>query len=144
LEFNCDFKVPGIYTFKYVVEDEQGVEYASQPVSVNVLDRAELDALLKARWNGMKSGLSSQDVEGALAYFVETSQDKYRVIYTALQAQLPQLATDMQNIEMVYAKDGRAKYRIIRQQMIEGTPVDITYYIYFNWDANGLWKIDEY
>jgi hypothetical protein len=144
LEFECDFTVPGIYTFTYTVEDEQGIEYTSQPVSVNVLDEAALDALLKTRWNGMKSGLSSQDVEGALVYFLETSKDKYREIYTALQAQLPQTAADMQNIEMIYAKDDRAKYRIIRQQMIEGTPVDITYYIYFNREANGIWKIDEY
>ena len=92
----------------------------------------------------MKSGMASQDVEGSLAYFLETSKDKYRGIYTALLAQLPQTAAGMQNIELIYAKDGRAKYRIIRQQTIENTPVDITYYIYFNRDAKGIWKIDEY
>jgi len=55
-----------------------------------------------------------------------------------------QIINDMQDIELIYAKEGIAKYRINRDQMIAGTPTTITYYIYFMVDPNGIWKIDQF
>jgi hypothetical protein len=142
-EFIVQVSTPGIYVITAEVTDSVS-NMSSDSLAMFAMDGATLDALLTAKWVGMKTAMATQDVEGALPAFLETSKDKYREIYTNLLTQLPQLAADMQNIEMIYAKDGRAKYRIIRQQIIEGAPVDITYYIYFNRDANGIWKIDEY
>ncbi|MBU1710516.1 MAG: hypothetical protein KKE17_10980 [Proteobacteria bacterium] len=144
-EFALTFSLPGLYTVYYTVTDPQNNEYA-QKIMVNVLDKAGLDALLKAKWNGMKAALSVQDVEGGLGYFATRSQDKYRPIFNALSGQLPDLIAEMnlQNIEMIYADDDRAKYRIHRTQDIEGTPVTLTYYIYFIKGDDGLWKIEQY
>jgi hypothetical protein len=46
----------------------------------------------------------------------------------------------MQNIRMIYLIDGVAKYRIRRMEEAG----EITYYIYFVQDENGLWKIQQF
>jgi len=46
----------------------------------------------------------------------------------------------MQEIGLVYIKDGMAKYRIRRQE----DAGEITYYIYFQLDKDGLWEIRQF
>ncbi|MFZ5954927.1 MAG: hypothetical protein ACOYT4_00730 [Nanoarchaeota archaeon] len=56
-------------------------------------------------------------------------------------------ASEMQEggqIQLIYLKDNEAKYRIRREQLIDGQSETITYYIYFVKDENGLWKIDRF
>jgi hypothetical protein len=58
--------------------------------------------------------------------------------------QLPLMAQQMQAIEMVLAKEGFSKYRIAKDEVIDGETYSITYDIYFSIDANGVWKIDRF
>lgn len=50
----------------------------------------------------------------------------------------------MAEIELVYVKDSIAKYRIRRMQVFESQMREITYYIYFTKDVDGLWKIEQF
>ncbi|HBF43578.1 MAG TPA: adhesin, partial [Desulfobacteraceae bacterium] len=109
-----------------------------------VLDEADLNALLKAKWNGMKAALASQDISNALNYFAEDKKDLYNDIYTALNDNLPQIVQDMQDIQLICVWDKSAKYRIRRDQLCNGQIYPITYYIYFMVDDDGLWKIYRY
>lgn len=142
-EADLSFPVPGIYTIIYTVADIHGKEY-QQEIMVHALDRTGLDTLLQARWQGMKARLAGQDIEGGLGYFLAEAQENYRRAFTALHDELPQLVADMQGTALIYATDGRAKYRINRGHDVDGTEVAITYYIYFVKDANGLWKIEQF
>lgn len=142
-EADLSFTGPGFYTIAYIAADSHGTE-SRQEIRVNVLARGDLDMLLKARWNGMKDKLALQDIEGGLGYFLEESKGNYRGAFEALAGQLPQIAADMQEIELIYARDDRTKFRINRQHDINGTPVTITYYLYFVKDGNGLWKIEQF
>ena len=109
-----------------------------------VEDSIELDALLQDKWAGMKAALTAGDVEGALDYHLEYSQDKYAAVYSALGSDLPNLAQQMQNISPVFYDEARAKYRIRQDHEVEGETVTITYYIYFSKDESGIWKIERY
>jgi hypothetical protein len=111
---------------------------------VDVLDRYELDILLKEKWDGMKNALSGQDIEGGLNYFLDRSKPRYQEGFNIIKDKLPQIINDMQDIELIYAKEGIAKYRINRDHVIGGTPATITYYVYFMVDQNGIWKIDQF
>ena len=142
-EIDLEFTVPGAYTLTYELDDDHGGTYRSR-VMVNVLDNTKLDALLKTKWDRMKEALSAGDVEGSLGYFLETSKNKYRDAFNAKISDLPQVFTNMQNIEMIYIRDGIAKYRVNREHQIDGQSVTITYYIYFMTDGRGLWKIDQF
>jgi hypothetical protein len=142
-EYELLFDTPGIYAITYWAVDDHGQAF-SQAIRVNVLDREQLDTLLKSKWEGMKGALAAQDVEGGLTHFHIKSQARYRNAFNAIFGDLPQLFSDMQDIEMIYGKENRAKYRINRLHDIDGTPITITYYIYFVRDANGIWKIEQF
>jgi hypothetical protein len=142
-EYELFFNTPGLYPITYTAIDDQGREF-SQDIMVNVLDRMQLNTLLKSKWEGMKSALVEQDVEEGLTRFHIKSQPQYRNAFNAILGDLPQLFSNMQEIEMIYTKGNRAKHRINRLHDINGTPVTITYYIYFVRDANGLWKIEQF
>ncbi|MFC1837412.1 hypothetical protein ACFLYW_01870 [Thermodesulfobacteriota bacterium] len=142
-EYDLSFSFPGIYTLTYTATDDQNNIF-EHDVLVNVLDRNELDTLLRAKWDGMKAALASGDVEGGLDYFLEVSQDRYRNIFNALQSELPQIVQNMQDVELIYAKNNRAKYRINQLHDINGNSVTITYYIYFIKDIYGFWGIEQF
>ncbi len=139
----AQMSVPGIYTFNVEITDASSNTYTDS-VAVLVLDPAAFDAFLKAKWNGMKTALAAQDVEGGVSYMLERSQDKYRDALNAIIVDLPQLFNNTENIEMIYARKNRIKYRINRLHDIEGTPVNITYYIYFIKNKDGIWKIEQF
>ena len=107
---------------------------------VNVMSLEEMDVLLKAKWDGMKQALATGDIEGAMSFFSDASQEKYRGLFTYLHDELPEMAGEMNNIQLIYLRDGRAKYRIRRME--EGQ--EITYYIYFHRLSDGLWKIYQF
>ncbi len=100
-----------------------------------------LDAHLRAIWGGMKEALVVQDIEEAVGYFISDTQQNYRDIFNALVSTIPQIASGMLEIEPVYFEDNGAQFRIKRHEEIEGNEYDITYYIYFMKDENGIWKI---
>lgn len=152
---------PTIYAWDY----EGNVDIDT--IAIAVLPRAGVDALLKGKWEGMKQALAEGDIEGGLSNFAEGSRDRYRTTFQLLFDKISLLASNMQNIEMVYVKGPIAKYRIRREQQFSfGQPVEpppgregdprrapvieeppetvITYYIYFGRTADGLWKIEQF
>lgn len=133
------YETQGLYYPTVTIEDSIGKTYTETTV-INVLPKDEMDTLLKGKWKGMKEGLQSGDITTALTYFAEGSQERYQGIFTALQGNLAEIAANMQEIGLIYIKDGIAKYRIRRQEEAR----EITYYIYFQLDKDGLWKIRQF
>ena len=133
------YNTQGMYYPTVTIEDSSGGTYTETTV-INVLSKDEMDTLLKGKWTGMKAGLQSGDITTTLTYFAEGSQERYQGIFTALQDNLAEIAANMQEIGLIYIKDGIAKYRIRRQE----ESGEITYYIYFQLDKDGLWKIRQF
>lgn len=133
----------GIYYFTAEAADDEGTLH-DDTVAVIVLNREQLDALLKSKWEGMKEALMAQDIPSATHDILRESQSLYNAIYSALIDQLPQLIQGMQDIQLIYAQGGTAKYRL-RKNEFYGTGMEmLTYYIYFVIDRDGLWKIYRY
>ncbi|MFA4829001.1 MAG: DUF1566 domain-containing protein [Thermodesulfovibrionales bacterium] len=135
-EYKLRMTVEGTYYFEVSVTGPDGNVY-KDTIAVTVLNKTELDNLLKAKWEGMKGKLTNSDMEGALSYYFGASQERYRYIFTSLLNSLPDIAANMQAIEMISIGDKIAEYRIKRIED-EG---EVIYYIYFVSDENGLWKI---
>ena len=133
----------GLYTLTAEAYDSTGNVY-TDTLTIQILDRTMLDTRLQATWNGMKQALIRQDMPQALRYFTDETKELYQEVFTALATKLPQLVQEMQDIQMIYAEDAAAKYRIRRTQVYGGQPLTITYYIYFRVDDDGLWKIMRY
>jgi hypothetical protein len=142
-EYDIRNTTPGIYFFTAEVTDDQSNTY-TDTVAILVLDEAELDAMLSAKWEEMKAALINGDIEGALNYFHESSKEEYQEVFILLASRIPDISAAMSDIEKVYFKDKVAKYRIKREEIVQGQTYDITYYIYFIKGFDGLWKIESY
>jgi Glucodextranase, domain B/Bacterial Ig domain len=137
------YSQPGIYVPTAVITDAAGNQFTARTI-VHVHDRAALDGLLRSKWNAMKAALTRNDIEAAVRLFAESQQPRYRTVFGALASTIAQVAGDMQDIQLIYAIGGEAKYRIRRQQTYGGQPMTFTYYIYFVQDGTGLWVIDSF
>jgi len=135
--------VPGLYTLLVEVSDAEGKAYADSLVFL-VMDKEMLDALLKEKWQGMKESFGAGDVQKALGFFHSGSRSDYEDIFGALGTRLPGIAAEMREIEPIYLEGKLAKYRIKREESVKGQKHDITYYVYFLKDSNGLWQIESF
>lgn len=142
-EYLARIDSPGITVFTAAFIDFDLNLYTDE-VAVVVLDAAELDSRLKAKWNGMKSALLVGDIEGALSFFQENSRNDYRELFSVLHPQLPDIASTMRDIDLITLDEKTAKYRINRWEEVQGQMVDISYFVYFIRDYRGLWLIDRY
>ncbi len=132
---------PGMYFPTASLTDAQGNSIVVRSI-ILVYDRAAIDAVLKAKWNGMKSALIRNDVEAALAYFTEEQRARYRTLLTVLSAQIAQIARDMQDIDIVYLVENQAKYRLRRIELYGGQLLTFSYYVYFVQDGSGFWSVE--
>ena len=139
-EFQVQIAGEGIFFFTAQAADSYGITYMDT-VAVVALNRTELDALLRDKWEGMKTSLINGDIEGSLFYFHETSKEHYRKVFNLLINRIADIASTMREIGLITADEKIAKYRIRKEKVIQGETHDITYYIYFIRDFNGLWHI---
>ncbi|MBI4688572.1 MAG: adhesin, partial [Nitrospirae bacterium] len=142
-EHKIKLTAEGIYYFTANSTGPDSNTY-QDTVAVVVLNKNQLDNLLKAKWNAMKTALVNKDVNGALNYYTEESKQLYNDTFTALYSNLPQITQNMQDIQLVYSEGTMAKYRIRRNEVYAGQAIDITYYIYFVVDDKDIWKIHKF
>ena len=138
-DISFTYTTEGVYYPTVTVTDDQSITY-TDTIAIIVLNEADLDALLRAKWEGMKTALGNQDINLASSQFVSTSQERYQNIFTELYDYLSDISSNMQDIEKISIVDGVAEYRIKRVE-VEG---EVTYYIYFVIDENGIWGIKQF
>jgi PKD repeat protein len=127
---------PGLYYATILLTDDQGLTY-SDTITVNVLSLTELDALLKSRWEGMKTALTNKDTEGAIRFFADSSKEMYRYNFTLMNNLLPQIASDIGQIQFVRMVENGAAYEMNAAQ--DGQVY--SFYVLFVMDVDGIWKI---
>jgi YVTN family beta-propeller protein len=133
------YTAEGVFYPTATIVDDQGNTY-TDTIAITILNKTELDALLGGKWEGMKEALANKDVEGAMNYYCSESQERYRYIFIRLVNLLPDIVSNMQDIEMISVLNGVAEYRIRKMEDVG----EVTYYIYFVKDNAGLWKIDQF
>jgi hypothetical protein len=142
-EYRFAIAVEGIYSFTVSVTAPDGNVY-QDTVSIPVMNTTQIDNLLRGKWEGMRTALANQHRDTAVNYFVEETKPHYHDIFTALDAQMPQIVQDMEDIQRIYVRGNTAKYRIRKDEPYGGQIMAIMHYIYFSVDHDGLWKIDWY
>jgi hypothetical protein len=129
----------GIYFPTVIAMDSQGNTHSTNTM-VHVLNKTEMDGLLKGKWEGMKQALGQRNINEALNYFIMTSREEYNEIFELLVTQLPNLISAMTEINLIELTGNTAEYYIKRSQRGE----EISYFIYFVKDEKGLWKISSF
>ena len=126
----------GVYHFTAEVIGPDGILY-EDTIIITVLNRDQLDALLRAKWEGMKGLVMAQNTEGALAFIIGSTQEMYRYNFELMRDILPSILQPMSDINLDEIEDGIAKYHMNSIQ--DGT--NYSFYVEFVKDGDGLWKI---
>ena len=134
------YSTPGIYYTKLTIVDSLSVSY-TDTIAIVVLNGNTLDGALRNIWNSMKARLTNNDPVGAAGYYSFASRDKYLSTFSILSGHLSEIAANMQDIIMSYLGSDTAEYIITRNEIINGSPTNVAYYIYFVRDDDGLWKL---
>ncbi len=134
---------PGIYRIEVDAKCPGNRTYFDE-VAVLIVNTKQLEVLLKEKWNAMKACLTAGNVAGALQLFKTQSRARYEKTFTALNDQLPRLAQEMPEIELIQADNGFAKCRTRQAIVIQGQTHNISFDIYFSTDEHGIWQIDRF
>lgn len=129
----------GIYYPTVIVRDDQGTNY-SDTIAIVVLNAAQLDALLKSKWNGMKNSLSIKNTATALTYMHSAARASYQEMFNALIDQLPSIVATETEFKLIFVADNVAKYELVTIENGER----YSYEVIFIKDETGLWKILEF
>ncbi|MBF0592614.1 MAG: hypothetical protein HQL02_11060 [Nitrospirae bacterium] len=140
---NHTYTTPGVYYPTITLTDSAGNTYTDS-IAITVLDETETDAMLKGKWNSMKAAFVAGDIEGGLQYICAGSRDDYRNALQFLGDRMPVIFSSMQEISLIYVRNGVAKYRITQYEVIDGSSVDIAYYIYFERDTDGVIRVNRF
>ncbi|MFZ5907351.1 MAG: DUF1566 domain-containing protein [Nitrospirota bacterium] len=136
-EYAVRMTVEGIYYFTAKVTGPDGTIY-QDTIGIVVLNREELDALLKGKWEGMKTQLGDGDINKALDYINSFSRSMYYYNFELMTDYLPMIVQDMGSITMKTAEDNLAEYEMpgIQDGIVK------SFYVEFMVDIDGLWKIN--
>jgi hypothetical protein len=132
------YRVPGLFFPRARVVDAQGAVFTAATL-VEVLDPADLDTLLQARWTALRESLGRGDVATAVGLFAGPSRDAYRDQLAALAGAgaLPQVVGDLGAITAVRVLDKAAEYELRAVQ--RGTPY--SFHVLFVIDTDGVWRL---
>jgi len=136
-EYKVKMIAEGTYTFTVSAIGLDGNTY-QDAVTITVMNRAQIDRLLKAKWEGMKTALLASNIDGALGYFVEQSKERYRQAFTTVgSANINTIFTNITELRFKTMYGPVAEYWALRQEP-DGT---FAYPVTFVQDANGIWRI---
>ena len=140
-EYTVRMTIEGIYYFTASTTGPDGLTHQDTIVII-VMNRTEMDNMLRRKWEGMKTALANQDISNALNYYSEVAREHYNHVFTDLYNDLPQFVQNMQEIQLIYVKDNIVKYLIRKDELYNSQIFTVTYYIYFAVDKDGVWKIE--
>jgi len=129
----------GLYSFTVEVTNGLGETY-TDTISILVLDKAEMDALLRAKWEGMRQALTKGDIEEVSNFFDSTTKNAYGDFFTANPQLLGDMAQLLNDIQFINMMKNSVEYDI--RTIKNGT--EYSFYLLFVKDKNGLWKIKSF
>ena len=138
-EYRVKMTAEGIYYFTAEAIGPDNTTY-TDTVSIMVLNKAEFDAMLQGKWDGMRGALVQNDVDTAASYFDDLTRDAYREMFTLLSEALPQIAQELEDIQFIKMLGSSAEYDI--RTVRDGT--EYSFYLLFVRDKNGLWRISSF
>jgi hypothetical protein len=135
-EYLLAITTPGLY-FLTAEADYEGTGY-SDTIAVLVMDKEALDALLKAKWNGMRSVLSQGNISSALGYIAEDAREMYEYNFNLLSSHISEITSLLRDdIEMEKIRECVVDYEM-------STDYEGEIYIClirFIKDKDGIWRI---
>lgn len=107
-------------------------------IGVLVYDNAELDAMLRQKWESMRTALLNNDMEAVVRDISTKTQDAYRDIFSSLTPEHRlSLAADLEDIQLIKTRGSGVEYDIQTNR----NGVNYSFILLFEVDNDGKWKI---
>lgn len=136
-EYKLRFTAEGVYYVTATATGPDGLTY-QDAVAITVLNKTQIDKLLKAKWEGMKGALLSGDIEKSVSYFVSPSQARYRQKFVGLSfTQINSIFSSVVEFRVDSLIDATAECSALRFEIGDVYSYPVT----FVSDGNGIWKI---
>jgi hypothetical protein len=117
------------------IKAKQEIE-TRKPLTDNEL--AQLDTLLRSKWDAMRDALSKSEIDRAVSYFSDSTKNSYRKIFSALcPKECKQLAQDLGNIQFIKEMGYSAEYDLRRSE----NGKEYSYQLIFEKTMDGEWNI---
>ncbi len=138
-ECEARMNAEGIYYFTASVIGPDAVVY-QDTIGIVVLNRTQMDNLLKGKWEGMKDNLINVNITNALTYITAETKATYEEMFSALIESLPSIMATEQEFNMISIKNGVGRYELVT---LENGKL-YSYEAIFVQNKNGLWMIKEF
>jgi len=138
-EYSLKMIAEGIYYFTANVTGPDGNLY-QDTIAIIVMNKTEIDNLLKGKWEGMKNSLDYKDTSKALTYIFPDKKTSYQDMFNALLDQLPFIVATQREFNLISIKNKVATYELVTS---ENGKV-YSYEVIFVNDTNGVWMIYEF
>ncbi len=133
------YTTEGTYHPTVTVTDTEAITY-SDTIEIVVLNKTELDTLLKARWDGMNTALMAGDTETALTYIAPGSRASYKEMFNALAGQLRSITATQTELNLISMTDNVATCELVTIENSE----TYAYHVIFVKNKDGIWMILEF
>lgn len=133
------FTTPGLHVATATITDTTGNRTTSQTV-IQVFDRAALDTVLQAKWNGIKGALRAGNIPGALDFIADRRRPDYGNAFGILAARLPTIDTILTGITLVRVRNAAAVYEMLR---VDGGIVK-SFQVRFALGGDGVWRLESF
>ncbi len=126
------YRKEGLYIATMVVRDQAG-QSRTTSVPINVYARPALASI----WDAFRDALGRADIDAAAGHVALEARDRYRDVFSDLQADLPSIAGALGTITANIATAEYATGAVTR--VLHG--VSAGFLVHFVRDADGIWRI---
>jgi hypothetical protein len=138
-EYRVRMTTEGIYYITANATGPDNIAY-QDTIGIVVLNRTQMDNLLKGKWEGMKNKLQIGEIENALILFDEFTKQDYRELFNALSSMLPTIVQEMADIQFIKYTRNTAIYDV--RTIRDG--IGYSFQLLFTKDSNGIWRITSF
>jgi hypothetical protein len=131
------FAAPGIYFPTVSVTHTDTSVYADSAI-VQIVDNAQLDSMLRAKWEAMKNALRSGNTAMAASYIVINKRESYETVFNNLTIPFSSIDLMLGNITYQATKGLEIEYEML---MHDGPDGNVSYVVHFSLDEDGVWRI---
>ena len=136
-DVSVTFAEPGLYLPFVTVTDTAGALFTDSAI-VQVLDITQMDAQLRAKWQGMKSALWNGNTNEAVSYIVSNKRVDYQNMFNNLAIPFASIDQMLGNITYQAVNGLEIEYEML---MNDGPDGDVSYLVLFSLDLDGVWRI---
>jgi len=136
-EQSFTYNAPGVYFPTVTLTLRDGTS-ASTTTIVGVYDPEALDAMLRAKWDRLRTSLRAGDLDGALEHVQKRKRESYRKLFESIRTRGLDVGADLTDLTFLSRAGSTVEYAMLRP---DADGILITHPVVFGFDIDGVWRV---